>query len=401
MGPARSLRSRISVTLARAATPPAGGRSVIFLHPSDEAYGADRVLLMMATGLASRGHAITVLLSDDQPPGWLSARLTAAGITVRLGPLAPARRRYLRAAALPEYGRALLTASRFIRDEARRARADVIHVNTSALLVATVVGRPNGAALVWHIHEIVERPSPAAWAFRAAPSMVADRVIAISQAVADHLGPEAPGRGNRVVVIPNGLEPLAELPARKPGGEPVAVFLGRLNRWKGQAIFLEAAVRLAPEFPGSRFIIAGDPPPGEEWRAEDLRRRIESAGLGDAVRLAGFVDDSAAFLAGADVAVVPSTWPEPFGLVIIEAMRVGTPVVATRHGGAAEIVHHGRDGYLVEPGEVGEVAAAIRRIFRDPALGRRLGAAGMVTAAGYRAETFVDAVERCHAEVAR
>ena len=389
------------MTSARAVAGATAGRSVIFLHPSDEAYGADRVLLMMAAGLNARGHRVTVLLSDDQPPGWLSEQLTEAGIDVRRGPLAPARRRYLHGAAMPEYGRALLAARRFIHGEARRVRADVIHVNTSALLVAAVLGRPGGAGLVWHIHEIVERPSPAAWAFRAAPALAADRVIAISEAVAAHIGPNLPGQGRRVVVIPNGLEPLATMPPRPPRDEPVAVFLGRLNRWKGQEIFLEAAVRLAPEFPGSRFIIAGDPPQGEEWRAEDLQRRIDAAGLDGSVRLAGFVDDSATFFAGADVAVVPSTWPEPFGLVIIEAMRVGTPVVATNHGGATEIIHHGRDGYLIEPGDVGEVAAAVRRIFRGPALRDRLGAAGVVTAARYTAEAFVDAIERCHAEVAR
>ena len=76
---------------------------ILFLHPSDEQYGADRVLRAAVTGMRDRGHAVRVLVADDSSPGWLSERLAADGIEVRRGPLAPARRRYLTLWGLPGF----------------------------------------------------------------------------------------------------------------------------------------------------------------------------------------------------------------------------------------------------------------------------------------------------------
>jgi hypothetical protein len=96
--------------------PPRG--TILFIHPSDEAYGADRVLLQAILGLRDRGWDCQVILADDSAPGWLSERLAEAGVTFARGPLAPARRQYLKAARLPAYARDLRAARRYVRREA-------------------------------------------------------------------------------------------------------------------------------------------------------------------------------------------------------------------------------------------------------------------------------------------
>ena len=378
--------------MTSSAAPGRATRSVLFVHPSDEAYGADRVLLRMATGLAARGWRTRVLLSDDQAPGWLSAQLAEAGIAVARGPLAPARRRYLRPLGLPGYVRRLVRARRWIRSQASAFGAAVVHVNTSALLVGALIGRPGGARLAWHVHEIVVRPRLAAWAFRLAPVLAADRVIAISTAVRDHVSPHGFRRG-RIDVVPNGLEerPVVDRPA---GGPPVVAFVGRLNRWKGYEVFVDAAARLAPEFPDARFVVAGDPPEGEAWRSDALRARLASLGLTDRVEVAGFEPDVPALLDRVDVVAVPSTWPEPFGLVTLEAMRAGRPVAATAHGGTVDLVDEGRTGLLVPPGDAVALASAIATLLRDPGLRGRMGAAARARfMAGFTLATFLDGIE--------
>lgn len=356
-------------------------RSIVFVHPSDEAYGADRVLLAQMLGLVARGWTIHLILPDDAAPGWLSGQAAAAGIGVERLPLAVARRRYLRPTGLPAFVGALMRARRALRRAIERRRPAIVHVNTSAVLVAAVLGRPAGVRLIWHIHEIVVRPRAMAGLFRLLPALAADRVVAISAAVSRHL--IAPGgRRGRIAIVRNGIgprvpEPLPELAAIDA---PVVAFVGRLNRWKGYDVFVAAIEIVAAAAPAARFVIAGDPPPGEEWRTADLADRIRRAHLDERVLLLGFVADGASVFDAADIAVVPSTWPEPFGLVVVEAMRAGCAVVAADHGASREILD-ATSGVLVPPGEVDPLAAALIELLAEPERRARLG-----TAARHRAE---------------
>jgi glycosyltransferase involved in cell wall biosynthesis len=170
--------------------------------------------------------------------------------------------------------------------------------------------------LVWHVHEIVIRPRLTAWLFRLVPGLTSDRVIAVSAAVRRHVTPLGLFR-SRTLVVRNGL------PARQPPGRPRdarqalrIAYVGRLNRWKGYELFVEAAAALAVDHPDLRFVIAGDPPPGEAWRRDDLLERIAAARIGDRVDVLGFVEDGSAILEGVDIAVVPSTWPDPLPTVV-------------------------------------------------------------------------------------
>lgn len=369
---------------------------VLFLHGSDEAYGADRILLDVIVGLSKHGWPIHVLLPDDVAPGWLSASLAAAGIPVERLPLAVARRRHFRLSALPAYVGELSRARRTIRRRARRVKACIIHVNTSALPVAAILGRPGGARLVWHVHEIIVRPRPIAWLFRLLPPLTANRVIAVSAAVRSHLTPLGLF-GRRVVTVRNGLA--AREPAPMPGlrreNRRLVAFVGRLNRWKGYELFVDAVTRVADRHPDVDFVVAGDAPPGEAWRTDDLDRRIAEAGLGGRIRALGLVPDGASVSEAADIVVIPSTWPEPFGLVALEAMRAGRAVVAAAHGGIPEIVEDQVSGVLVPPGDVAALASAIGSLLDDP---QRMAALG--AAARDRVET-VFAVDRTVDEVER
>jgi glycosyltransferase involved in cell wall biosynthesis len=352
-------------------------RSVLFVHGSDEAYGADRVLLDQMAGLAARGWAVHLVLPDDTPVGWLTRSAAEAGIDVERLPLAVARRRYLRPTGLPRYVIALVRARRRLRSVIERRRPAIVHVNTSGLLVGAMLGRPAGVRLVWHIHEIVVRPRPLAILFRSLPPLVADRVVAVSDAVRAHLA--GGRRARRTITIRNGLAartpaPLAALV--DAGAGPVVAYVGRLNRWKGYEVFVEAIGGVAGAVPGARFVIAGDPPAGEEWRTADLVARIERVGLTDRVRLLGFVPDGAAVFDASAIAVVPSTWPDPLPTVILEAMRAGCAVIATDHGGAPEMIDVAAGtGILVPPGDAAALGREIVRLLEDPEGRARMGAA--------------------------
>lgn len=376
--------------------------TVLVVHAADEAYGADRVLLLAIRGLTERGWRFSVLLPDDVPRGWLSGELERLGVEVRRTELAIARRRRLRPTGLAGWARDLIVARRRIREAATRVDAHLVHVNTTAVVVAAIVGRPNGARLLWHAHEIVVRPRGLAWAFRLLPGVTSDRVVAVSDAVRRHLTPRG-FASRRVTTIRNGL-PERRPPERgAPGSQPpVVAYVGRLNRWKGYELFVDAAAIVADRVPEARFVLAGDPPLGESWRRADVARRVQALGLASRLDLLGFVEDGAGVLETADVAVVPSTWPDPLPTVILEAMRAGCAVVAAEHGGAPEMIEDGVSGRLVPPGDVQALASAIEALVRDPAGARAIGeAARRRVGEAFSVGRMVDDLEAIYRELVR
>jgi glycosyltransferase involved in cell wall biosynthesis len=144
---------------------------------------------------------------------------------------------------------------------------------------------------------------------------------------------------------------------------------------KGYEVFVEAARIVGDRNADVGFVVAGSPPQGEEWRRDDLRDRVERSGLGDRIAVLGFSADAAGLFDSVEIAVVPSLWPEGFGLVILEAMLSGCAIVATGHGGALEILENEVSGLLVPPGDAEALASAIERLVTDKELRRRLGEA--------------------------
>ena len=154
----------------------------------------------------------------------------------------------------------------------------------------------------------------------------------------------------------------------------------RLSPWKGQHIVLEAISTI----PGVALLVVGDALFGESAYADTLHTRAAQDDLSGRVTFLGFRQDVADLMRSVDIVLHSSTSAEPFGLVIVEGMLAGKPVIATNAGGATEIIQTGRTGILVAPGCVTELHEAIVRLSNDHGLVQRLGHAGRAHAA----ETF-------------
>jgi glycosyltransferase involved in cell wall biosynthesis len=211
------------------------------------------------------------------------------------------------------------------------------------------------------------------------------RFIYISRAVATDF--ERQGLpASKGVVIPNALpaEALswpAPIARRALGAGPedfVAANVGRLVRWKGQDVFVRALALLAPRYPQLRGWLVGAADDNEASRAfeAELRALTAQLGLQDRVTFAGRRPDVLPVMAAADVVVHSATQPEPFGLVLLEAMAVGRPLVAAAAGGVLDVVTPEVNGLLAEPNNPEALAGSLERLLLDPALAARLGAAG-------------------------
>tara|TARA_R110001592_G_scaffold283010_4_gene550888 strand:- start:3108 stop:4349 length:1242 start_codon:yes stop_codon:yes gene_type:complete len=200
-----------------------------------------------------------------------------------------------------------------------------------------------------------------------------ERVIAISQFIAGHIRQLYGVPSNKIRVIHRGVDlerfDPAKVTAQRvvnlatdwmlPDGMPVIMLPGRLTRWKGQPVVIDALSRLKRR--DIRCLLVGGDQGREDYRAE-LESMIADRNLNEVVRLVDHCDDMPAAYMLTDVVISASTDPEAFGRVIAEAQALGRPVIATDHGGAKETVIPGVTGWLVPPGDPDALAAAIEKV---------------------------------------
>lgn len=353
-------------------------RLVVLHIDSQEFGGAEQSLINLGRALV-------------QQPGWqpLVTYRTTPGTSMLVR---AAERAGIETLGLPPAERALVGDVAELALALRRIGPAVFHAHLPwpdasrrALIAARIAGIPALVATC-HLCGPVEPPLRRSL-LRHTP---VDRYVAVSMAVRDGLV----GLGidpRRISVIPNGIDLTATRPTvpdasgrpgvdvdtvagrrpkRRPERRPVVVTAGRLTDQKAQRVLVEAVA----ELPGVELRIAGIGP-----LRDDLERLVAALGVGDRIRLLGFVEDVPTLLEQADVFALTSV-NEGLPLVVLEAMAAGVPVVASRVGGIPEAVADGATGILVDPGDVSGTRDAIRRLIGDPDLAARLAQAARTRA---------------------
>ena len=264
---------------------------------------------------------------------------------------------------------------------AREQRIDLIQGNNGILINDAVIlaARRAGRPCVIHVRGDEYPGRLGGWLARGV-----SRTLAVSGYVAESVralgvAPE------RIVLAPEGLDADAfvrsadadRFRARHglPDRLPLVGMVGCLVPWKGHDVFLEACARVLPGLAAGAVVVGGEPD-GSGVEMARLRAKARALGLGGRVWFTGHETDVASALAACRVAVHASTSPEPFGRVLLEAMALGRPVIATRAGGPQEIIDSGTDGLLVPPADSRAMAEAMALLLADPVLGERLGQAG-------------------------
>jgi glycosyltransferase involved in cell wall biosynthesis len=275
-----------------------------------------------------------------------------------------------------EGGPSLVRLARSFGRQVRRLQPDVVHTH---LFDADLIGIPTARALGVRrccstIHSFSFFSSPRhRWRYRWVLTPLVRSFFAVSHALADFLVQECRLPASRVRVIVNGVDTARFAPAvgaapRSAPGPTVGV-LTRLDSRKGLPHLIQAIGQLRADLPGIRLLIAGD---GEE--RVTLERQAGSLGLAGQVVFAGTVNEPEGFYRRLDLFVLPSL-DEAFGLVLLEAMAAGLPVVGTRVGGIPEILEDGHQGLLVSPADSRAIAAAIRTLWEDPSRRSRMAEA--------------------------
>jgi glycosyltransferase involved in cell wall biosynthesis len=354
---------------------------VLFLNHAGVLGGGELSLLDIAVRYANSSK---VLLLADGP---FRSKLEQVGVAVEVLPVSGVVSGIRREGngirelqAMPEVLKLSWSVARSVRDY------DVLYANSQkALVIGALAGKLASKPVIWHLRDMLVADHFSRehrWLAVVLSNHAVARVIANSRATAEAFVASG-GRAEKVRLVHNGIDPTpfesvnpAQVDAlRRALGlaeVPVVGVFSRLAPWKGQHILLEALARL----PHVHAVLVGEAIFGELAYAKALGEQAQTLGIADRVRFLGFRHDIPQLMKLSDVVVHTSIAPEPFGRVIVEGMLAGRPVVATRAGGAVEIVEDGTSGVLVPPRDATALASALSDLLADPARADALAEAG-------------------------
>lgn len=378
---------------------------LLFLNPTASMGGAERVLLDMLTMLRRSKPTWTVglivgndgmLVSEARAIGVETIVLPFPRMFARLGDTsldsAGAWLRFVRRAAGATV--ALVGYVRSLSAAIRRFGPDILHSNGFKMhVLSAVASRPDGTSLIWHFHDYLSSRRVTGRVIRLLKSRC-QMIVAVSKNVADDIRgvlgarPLVTPLWNAVDLdrfTPDGpaldLDALAGLEPAPQGTLRIGL-VATFARWKGHMLFLEALAPLVHRYPIRAYIVGGPlyETDGSQISMAELKEAISRLGLGSHVGLTGFVREAPAALRSLDVVVHGSTAPEPFGLVIAEAMACGRAVIVSDSGGVAELIRHDLNALSYRSGDAAALSTQIERVCQAPALRAQLGTAARAAA---------------------
>ncbi|MEY2536720.1 MAG: hypothetical protein QOG67_460 [Verrucomicrobiota bacterium] len=381
-----------------------GPLRILYVHNSADIYGASRSLLRLLGTLDTNRFEPLVVLPEDGP---LKSRLEDLNITVCVDPSLAIVDRYTSPLLLFFY-RYPISVSRLSR-LIRRANIGLVHTNTAVIISPGLAAKLSGVPHVWHVREsFAEFPGFLWKLYSAYMRMVSNKIVCVSTAIAKQFPPS-----EKIAVIHNGFSidefALDQDPLRQEfrnrfnigPTEFVAVCIGRI-KWKrkGQEFLIKAAALLRDAGNPFTTVIVGQPWPGNEDHLVRLHALVNELRLQDRVIFTGELSDARPAYAASDVMVLPSAQPEPFAGVVMEAMAMGKPVIATALGGSLDQVVDGETGYLVPPSDPGSLAEKLSVLMNDPEMRTQMGRAGQLRIeTQFTLQQTVDKLEKVYGDL--
>ncbi len=328
---------------------------VLQVVSSSKTSGAERHVFLLTQMLLQRGHQVSVVCPPD---GWLVDALRSADIEVHEMAMRKA---------------SSFSAYRRLWSLIRRERFDVVHTHlTRATYHAGLVAMLRRVPVLASVH-VFSRDL----VFRLLAAR-GSKLIAVSESVRSALR-QAGISADRIEVVYNGTDFVDAAPATDSvceefglsGNGGLVGLVGRVAKEKGHLVALGAAKRLQATHPDLRYLFVGRMVPGFE---PEFREALERSGLGDRVVLTGDRSDVPRLMDAMDIVMLPSE-KESFGLVAVEAMARGKPIIATRVGGLSEVIRDNETGLLIEQDEA-QLASAIDGLLADPERRRTMGETG-------------------------
>ena len=347
---------------------------ILLAHQGYELYGSDRVFLQVIDSIQAT-IPLARITAQISKPGLLSQALEAKNIEISYAPMFVLRKSELKSPlsflkALPNHITTTIQAWAYIR------RFHLVYINSIALVGHILIRRLSFTPAILHIHEIATGKQRRIQ--RLLIKICGGYNVCISNAVLEASGLK---NSKRSAVVWNGLSDSAFAKSRyKAPSETCTNILtiGRFNAWKGQQLLLEAAAKLDIPY---KIRLVGSVFEDQEQYLDAIKEKISALQLDNKVEIHDFTQTPMPHYDWANIIVVPSTKPEPFGLTAIEAMARKRPVIASNIGALPELISNRETGLLFEANSSASLAEAITTLTKDPQLHKSIAEAAYKSAA--------------------
>ncbi|WP_338376112.1 glycosyltransferase family 4 protein [uncultured Flavobacterium sp.] len=386
-------------------------KSILFIHQSAELYGSDKTILMFISSLDKTKYLPIVILPFDGP---LKEEFEKNNIKVIISPVLKLYRKMFTPRNMIKFFKEYREGIKALDKLHKEYDFKLVYSHTLAALIGISFAKKNKIKHLWHVQEIIAKPKIFNLSFKKILGIKSNHKIIYDSKETMNFWI----KGNETLTkksdfIWNGLDvnqkSITSLETIKQvrndyfevnENSTVIGLIGRINSWKGQQLLLKAFCLIAEKQPEAKLVFIGSAPPNQEFFERDLENKIKAFKLEERVKIIPFQNNIWQFWDSIDIAVVPSTEPEPFGMVAIEAMMSKKPVIAANHGGLTEIVVPNNTGILFEPNNENALADALIELLKSSDKRKSFGEEGYLRAnTHFSLKNHVDKFEKTFEEL--
>lgn len=347
-------------------------KTILYFHQSAELYGSDKTLLQLVIGMQRNGFKVIVVVPE---PGPLTQKFKSNNIKYIISPVLKLSRNMFTIRKLSLFVSSIYSSIRKVRIAVNGQKIDLIHSNTLAVLLGAIYAKIYGIKHVWHIHEIIEHPKIVVYIYKFLLRNFSTTIVFNSTATAEHWKQKY--RKANVEIIHNGIAAIDNeissdrIDALKKEflstkSESIVISLvGRISKLKGQKLLLNAFETSCNKNKNCSLLFVGDVSPGQDAYRMELENSINKSPNKDFIRILPYQKNIQEIYAISDIIVIPSTEPESFGMVALEAMIAEKPVIAAGHGGILELVTNKKTGISFEPLNQDDLSRALNELIED------------------------------------
>ncbi|MBP6128311.1 glycosyltransferase family 4 protein [Flavobacterium sp.] len=362
-------------------------KTILVIHQSAELYGSDKTMLYFLSELDKTKYLPIIVLPFDGP---LKIELEKNNIKVVIAPVLKLYRKMFTPKNIFKFIKEYYKGIKILNALNKEYKFDLVYTHTLAALIGILFAKKRNIKHLWHVQEIIAKPKVFNFLFKKILSLdcnhkvVYDSIATMNFWIENNLKltekSEAVWNGietkNSKSFTDAELNEVRENYFFATNNEIVIALVGRINSWKGQQLLLQSFKTVIEKHKNIKLVYLGSAPPNQPIFETELRNKIKEYNLESNVILIPFQKEIEKFWNSIDIAVVPSTEPEPFGMVVIEAMLAKKPVIASNHGGPTEIVVENETGLLFEPNNHNSLSDALEKLIKDEQLRKLYGANG-------------------------
>ena len=354
--------------------------NILFIHQSAELYGSDKTVLLLLRYIDRTKFFPVVILPNEGP---LKIELEKENIKVVIAPVLKLYRKIFTPKNILKFIKDIKKGIETLDALNTQHHFDIVYSNTLAVLLGMIYAKKRKIKHLWHVHEIIVHPKFIASIFPKLLMRYSHLVVCNSFATEKNLIERVPKLTSKSIVIHNGIEPntsIVKLGSKADFGfketDLIVTLVGRISRLKGHKLLLDIFTNYLIQYENVKLLFVGSPVEGQEYYLEEIENSVIRNKIEKRVKIIPFSNDLNTIWSITDIAVMPSTEAESFGLVAAEAMLAKKPVIASNHGGITEIVIDNETGYLVQPNNKIALAEAISKLIDDFQLRNQFGEKG-------------------------